>query len=624
MSQQPSMNSTFYDSEKPATFLGLLRYSRFFTGSAIITAIIAAALSIAPFYVISLIAGELLKPTVNPTRLWYLAGVATGLVLLRWIFVSLSDMLAHKGAFTILFTLRKRAAQKLGEVPLSFFASQSSGKLRRTLYDDIDSLESLYAHILPNLSSAPIVSLSALILLFFADWRLAIIVLIPLPIAFFAQWWMTRGMGDDMREWIGLQQKISGEISEFIRGVHVIKSFGLDTRSFGNLSKTIHNAVDWAHSFAARVTRSFMTFAILLRGNLVLVAPIGAIFYVNGSLDAATFVLFLLLSPLVLEPLLTLSGALHEKMNHIEAMDHINEVLTAKPLIENHNSKTPEGPYEIVFDDVSYSYGKRLAIDHVSFNAKADKVTALVGPSGSGKSTLLKLVARLYEFDHGHLTIGGLNVRDWRLDDLLDKTSIVFQDVVLLYGTVADNLRIAKPDASDEELKEACRLAKADGFIEALPQGYDTLLQERGSQLSGGERQRLSIARAFLKNAPILLLDEPTSSLDPENENLIHEALETLYKNRTVLIVGHHLQNLVSADKIIVMDHGRLAGEGRHEELLKNCPTYRILWQDQLSAGDWSLGEEAGEAEEKTGSKAQDDKSLSKKQDSLAKKGGRS
>lgn len=215
-------------------------------------------------------------------------------------------------------------------------------------------------------------------------------------------------------------------------------------------------------------------------------------------------------------------------------------------------------------------------------------------------------------------------MRDWRLDDLLDKTSIVFQDVVLLYGTVADNLRIAKPDASDEELKEACRLAKADGFIEALPQGYDTLLQERGSQLSGGERQRLSIARAFLKNAPILLLDEPTSSLDPENENLIHEALETLYKNRTVLIVGHHLQNLVSADKIIVMDHGRLAGEGRHEELLKNCPTYRILWQDQLSAGAWSLGEEAGEAEEKTGSNGQDTKTLSKKQDSLAKKGGQS
>lgn len=607
MANKTTATLPFNDNEAPATFLGLLRFSRFTTGSAIITAIFAAALSIAPFYVIYLIAIELIKPETNATKIWYLAGVATGLLLLRWIFVALSDMLAHKGAFTILFNLRLQAAHKLGEVPLSFFSKHRSGSMRRTLYEDIDSLESLYAHILPSLVSAPIVSLCALIVLFYADWRLALIVVVLLPFAFFAQWWMTHGIADQMREWVGLQQKIASEVSEFIRGVHVIKSFGLDTRSFGQLSLTIHNAVNWACDFSSKVTRSFVTFSILLRGNIILVAPIGGILYANGKLDLATYLLFLLVSPLVLEPLLGLTNALHEKLTHNEALEHINEILTAKPLMENRNAEIPQGPYDIVFDNVCHSYDesdKRLAVDHVSFTAKAGEVTALIGASGSGKSTLVKLVARLYEFNSGNLTIGGLDVRKWPLDALLDKTSIVFQDVILLYGTVAENLRMAKPDATDDELKEACRLAKADEFIAALPQGYDTVLHERGAQLSGGERQRLSIARAFLKNTPILLLDEPTSSLDPKNENLIHEALDALYKNRTVLLVGHHLQNLIHADTLVILDHGHVEGVGKHSDLLKNCPTYQRLWNDQLEAGEWSLGQDTNDILTKKGGRS--------------------
>lgn len=607
MANKTTATHAFRDKEAPATFLGLLRFSRLTTSSAIITAIFAAALSIAPFYVIYLIAVELIKPDTDATKIWYLAGLATGLLLLRWVCVALSDMLAHKGAFTILFNLRLQAAHKLGEVPLSFFSKHRSGSLRRTLYEDIDSLESLYAHILPSLVSAPIVSLSALIVLFYADWRLSLVVLILLPFAFLAQWWMTHGIAEQMHEWVGLQQKIASEVSEFIRGVHVIKSFGLDTRSFGQLSLTIHNAVDWACDFSSKVTRSFVTFAILLRGNIILVAPIGGVLYVNGNLDLATYLLFLLVSPLVLEPLLGLTNAFHEKLTHNEALEHINDILTAKPLADNSGEKVPEGPYDIVFDNVCHTYDEsveKLAVDHVSFTAKTGEVTALVGASGSGKSTLVKLVARLYEFNFGNLSVGGLDVRNWPLDALLDKIGIVFQDVVLLYGTVSENLRIAKPDATDDELKEACRLARADEFIATLPQGYETVLNERGSQLSGGERQRLSIARAFLKNAPILLLDEPTSSLDSKNENLIHEALGALYKNRTVLVVGHNLQNLVHADKLVVLDHGHVKDVGKHSDLLENCPTYQHLWHDQLEAVDWSLGQDKTDIATKKGGRS--------------------
>lgn len=583
------------DNEVPATFLGLLRFSRFTTSSAIIAAVFAAALSIAFFYDIYLIAVELIKPDIEPAKIWYLAGLATGLLLLRWVCVALSDMLAHKGAFTIIYNLRLQAAHKLGDVPLSFFAKHRSGSMRRTLYDDIDSLESLYAHILPSLFSSPFVSLCAFMVLFYADWRLSLVVLVLLPFAFLAQWWMTHGIADQMHEWVVLQQKIASEVSEFIRGVQVIKSFGLDTRSFGQLSLTIHNAVDWACNFSAKVTRSFVTFAILLRGNIILVAPIGGVLLVNGNLDLATYLLFLLVSPLVLEPLLGLTNAFHEKLTHNEALQHINDILAAKPFADNAGVKVPEGPYDIVFDNVCHSYDgsdEKLAIDHVGFTAKAGELTALVGPSGSGKSTLVKLVARLYEFNSGNLLIGGIDVRHWPLDALLDRIGIVFQDVVLLYGTVAENLRIAKPDATDDELKEACRLARADEFIAALPQGYETVLNERGLQLSGGERQRLSIARAFLKNAPILLLDEPTSSLDSKNEKLVHEALAALYQNRTVLVVGHNLQNLVHADKLVVLDCGHVKGVGKHADLLENCPTYQRLWHDQREVADWSLGQD--------------------------------
>lgn len=591
MHKAPQQTNPLGNNNKPASFLNLLRYSTLTTSCAIITAIVAAALSIAPFYCLYLIAVELIKPEVDIGKTWGLAALAAGLMLLRWIFVALSDMLAHKGAFFILFKLRLEAAHKLGEVPLSFFPNYGSGNLRRTLSDDIDSLESLYAHILPDLISAPIVSVSAIILLFFADWRLSLAVLVPLPFAFITQWWLSRGLTDKVREWSILQKKITNQVSEYIRGVHVIKSFGLDTRSFGDLAKTIDNAVAWAHDFSEKVARSWVTFSILLRSNIILVAPLGGVLYANEKIELATYLLFLLIAPLALAPLFKLTNALHEKMTHTQAMERINEILTAKPLAENSKTKIPLGPYDINFEQLCHCYNERLALDNVSFTAKAGRITALVGASGSGKSTLIKLVARLYEFESGSLNVGGLDVRDWPLDALLNKTSIVFQDVILLYGSVADNLRIAKPDASDEEIKNACRLAKADDFIMALPEGYDTILNERASQLSGGERQRLSIARAFLKDAPILLLDEPTSSLDPENENLIHEALNTLYRNRTVLLVGHHLQNLTNADNIIVMQHGHVVGQGTHEHLLQSCSTYQHFWLDQQNMNNWSLGD---------------------------------
>ncbi|WP_027015480.1 ABC transporter ATP-binding protein [Comamonas composti] len=577
-------------------FIGLLRVAPWPLALAVVAAVVSAALSIAPFWFIYRITVQLFSmppgAAMDMAAIWPLAWWALGLLALRWALMAVSHVLAHIGAFSIQHQLRLAMARHLGEVPLSFFAGRGSGSLRRTLSDDVSSLEGFYAHMLPDAVAAAAVPLAALALLFVADWRLALAALAPLPLAVAAQWWLMRRSAENMRDWSALQKRIADQVGEYVRGVHVVKSFGLDARSFGELATAVGGAVDWVLRYARGSVAGWALFVGLLTANLVVVAPLGAWLHMRGSLDVATWLLFLLVAPAVLAPLLRLTFALGEQVQRTEALARINEVLAAPPLAQSRMAQIPQAPPDIAFRGLRHRYGDRLALDGVDFTARAGQVTALVGPSGSGKSTLVRLVARLYEFESGSLRVGGVDVRDWPLDALLARVGIVFQEVVLFHGTVRDNLRLARPDASDVELQAAARAAQAHGFITALPQGYDTPLGERGARLSGGERQRLSIARALLKNAPILLLDEATASIDAENEALIQQALDTLCRGRTVIVVGHRLRTTRHADHIVVMQGGRVARQGTHDELLRACETYRRLWHDHEDARQWTLGEQ--------------------------------
>jgi len=582
----------------PITFKNLLRLSPWAIGFSIVSAILSGALSIAPFWFIYLIAVEIFMPVPDIARIWFFALIALGLFLLRWMLMAVSHVGAHLGAFTLIYRLRQALVRQLELVPLSFFSKQGSGNLRRTISDDAAELEGFYAHMLPDTVVAASVPFFTLVLLFFADWRLALAVVAPLPLAFVAQWWMTRSMGERMGQWADLQKAIANRVGEYVRCISVIKSFGLDASSFADLEKQVRGAVEWVEDYAKSSTSGFVIFGTLLRSSIVLVAPLGAWFYMHNSLDLPTYVLFLLLSPLVLEPLLRLMFALHEILHKIKTMERINAILQTEILSQlpsNHPLPSSDQRLDIEFKAVSYHHDDRMAIENISFTAKSGKMTVLVGASGSGKSTILRLIARLYDVGQGSISLGRIDLREWPLDALMEKIAVVFQDVFLFSGTVRDNLKLANQTASDAEIETACRQARAHDFIAALPHGYDTQLGENGARLSGGERQRLSIARALLKNAPILLLDEATASLDAENEILVRQALHELCQNRTILMICHNLYSAVDADEILVMQEGHLIAQGNHEDLLRDCSVYQLLWQDHVAARDWQIAPVEGE-----------------------------
>lgn len=575
-------------------FAHLLTLAPWALGGAVATAMVSAAAGVAVFWVIYRIVEHLLTGGEG-AAVWPLVGWAAVLLVVKWALMAGSHVLAHRGAFAIQHRLRLAVARRLGEVPLSFFSGRGSGSLRRTLTDDVNSLEGFFAHMLPDAVAAATVPIVALALLFVADWRLALAALAPLPLALFAQWWFMRRSAERMQEWNALQGRIANEVGEFIRGVHVVKSFGLDARRFGQLAAAVRGAAEWVGRHARESAAGWVLFVGLLTANLIVVAPLGAWLYLRQSLPLATYVLFLLVAPIVLAPLLRLTFAMGEQMQRAQALERIDDVLAAPTLVEPSQAQTPSGPMDVCFADVGHCYGKRRALDAVSVTARAGQVTALVGASGSGKSTLIRLVARLYECDGGSVRVGGVDVRDWRLDDLLGKLGIVFQEVVLFHGTVRENLRMARVDASDAQIEAAARAARVHDVIQGLPRGYDTPLGEGGARLSGGERQRLSIARALLKDAPILLLDEATASVDADNEAAIQRALNDLCRDRTVLMVAHRLRTVMHADHLVVLEAGRVVGQGTHDALLDTCAAYRRLWEDSERARDWSLGRTHGE-----------------------------
>lgn len=570
-----------------------------FVAGAALSSTLAAALALVPFFVVARMATAIYQSPPDLEGVRTLALVAGAALVVRYVFVAAANMLAHAAAFRVLHELRLRLAKKLGGVPLAFFSHHSAGELRKTLLDDVNSIEGFVAHHFSDAAAALVVPTSTAIALLWVDWRMALASLVMAPIAIFVMGIAMRDIGKANAEWNNIQQRMNASLLEYLRGIHVIKMFGLTAQRFGDLSRSIEEGIVWMADFMRTNGRGYGAFGSIIGSSLVVLVPVGGGLYTSGSLSLEDFVLFLVLGPQLLMSLMRLMFAWGNVDKIRAANARVQAILTSGDLEEFVGAAHPKDD-GITFREVGFRYEEAGpdVLHGVAFEAPTGKVTALVGPSGAGKTTLVRLVPRLWEAARGEVQLGGVDVKKLPLDTLLTRISMVFQDVFLFHGTVKDNLRLGRPEATDAQIDAACRAARAYEFIQGLPMKYETLLGERGARLSGGEKQRLSIARALLKDAPVLLLDEATAFADPENEARIQEALSELCVGRTVLVVAHRLSTIASADHIVALEGGRVQDQGTHDELLTRCGLYQSLWKSHTESLDWSLGDASSVAKQ--------------------------
>lgn len=482
---------------------------------------------------------------------------------------------------------RVEVAERIRRLPMSFFNSKDLSELTTNLIGDCSTLEHVLSHVVPQLLANAISSTVVCIFLAFFDWRLALSVFCTIPISFAIIFFNRKSQEKLSHRQVDAKLKASEQVQEYIEGMKVIKSCNMA----GEKSKELNSALLYMKKMAIKlemITGVFVTGAqLILQAGIGITVFIGAQLLTGGKIELIPLLMFYLIVVRIYGPILTELTLLPELFHSLQSMKRMKALKDAETQKGSQDTEIPDS--QIVFDHVSFGYNDKEVLHDVSFTIMEKGITALVGPSGSGKSTAAKLAARFWDIGKGKITLGGVDISTLDPEYLMDYMSYVFQDVVLFNDTVYNNIKIGNMDASDEEIMAAAKAACCDEFVERMPQGYDTMLGENGSTISGGERQRISIARALLKNAPVILLDEATASLDPENEVLIQQAISRLIADKTVLVIAHRLRTVAGADKIIVLNEGRVAEEGKHEELINKKGLYEKLYSLQQASLEWSV-----------------------------------
>ncbi|MDR1971789.1 MAG: ABC transporter ATP-binding protein/permease, partial [Treponema sp.] len=574
----------------------------------VITACTLAALSTAvsftPFIAVYYLVRELVIHFADPGGLdgaymvrlgWLACGGAVAAILLN--FAAL--MCSHVAAFTTLYGLKLEFTRHIASLPLGFHSVNSTGKLRKVVDENIEKLEGFIAHQLPDLAGSFAMPVITLAILFAFDWRLGLASLVPVIISYLIQMiaFGSKNAQIFVNQYQNSLEDMNNAAVEYVRGISVVKIFNQTIYSFRKFYETIKTYGTFCLNYTKEFEIFMVFFMLIVNQVYIFLIPV-IILLSGGAADYGAFALasvfYLIFSVSLSTPftkLLYVSQNGKMILNGIERMDR---VLDTPPLKEAKNPRTA-AEYSVSFDHVTFTYngeGEAVALRDLSFTARQGEVTALVGPSGSGKSTLAHLIPRFYEAAEGAVRIGGVDIREMSNDYLMSIVSFVFQDVFLFKQSILDNLLIGNRNAGREEVIAAAKAARCHDFVEALPQGYDTVIGTKNIHLSGGERQRLVIARAILKNAPIIVLDEATAFADPENEQMIQKAFEELMKNKTVIIIAHRLSTVRGADKIAVIDKGRLAEEGTHDTLVEAGGRYSRMWERYTGAMNWTLARE--------------------------------
>lgn len=589
---------------------------RQYTASAV-TAVLGTLCQLGPFWAVYRALVDVVDGTATRGSMFRLALIATAFVVAQFALMAWSTWLSHRAAFRTLEQVRLSIGDRLGKVPLGFVSSRRSGEVQRTVNDDVEKLEQFLAHAIPDLVSAAFALVVTTVWLFVVDWRMALaslaVLVIVLPLMASGVQKGTAKLADYHRA-LG---RMNGSVVEFVRALPVVRTFNRSAETFAETKQAIEDAARFEAQWGREFLPTFTAFYVLLVSNVVTIVPVGVWLWHTDRLSTADLLFFFILGLGYLVPLTRLLEFSSQLTHLTLAANVVLELDEAEPLPEV-DARVTLGPPRIVVDGVSFSHTavahggeSRLVLRDVSFTADPGTVTALVGPSGSGKSTLAKLLCRFWDVGDGAISIGGVDVRHMPAEQLMEQIAFVFQDTFLFDDTIAGNIRIGRPDASDADVEAAARAAQAHEFIARLSDGYGTRLGERGARLSGGERQRIAIARALLKDAPIVVLDEATAYADPENEAALQDALSALVAGRTLVMIAHRLSTISGADQILVLDApcgepGTIVERGRHTDLLESGGLYARLWEaseltERVSLGDAVRGVDVRRADVRHG-----------------------
>lgn len=580
-----------------ARILGYAGGHRNLTLLGCILSALSAVLGLIPYVCVWLAARDVLETWpvltgVSGSARWGWTAVWTAVISIVLYFAAL--MSTHIAAFRTARNIRRAAMGHVLKLPLGFFTGSQSGRLRKLIDDNAGLTEDLLAHKLPDLAGTIVTPIAAVLMLFLFDWKMGLLCLLTMVLALLSMCLMMGGKNAGFFHRYQKEiERMSGEAVEYVRGIPVVKMFQQTVYSFKAFYAAIRDYSDLASQYAMSCRVGQTCFLTFINGAFALLIPAALLLASGGDVRTVlvNFIFYALFAPACGQMINRIMYMSEAVMEADEAVGRLDEILSQEPM-ENTGIEKQPADAAVSFDHVTFTYpgADRPALSDVSFAVRPGQVTALVGPSGGGKTTAASLIPRFWDADSGAVSIGGVNVKEMDTEDLMKQTAFVFQDTRLFKESLLENIRAARPDASREEVLSAAHAAQCDDILEKLPQGLDTVVGARGVYLSGGEQQRIALARAILKDAPIVVLDEATAFADPENEHQIQKAFEALIRNKTVLMIAHRLSTVQDADHIIVLSGGKIAEQGCHESLLAQHGVYAAMWEDYQQSARWKVG----------------------------------
>ena len=555
----------------------------------VLLAVFSVAAGLVPYYAVSrLLVGVIDDGNASWQFIVLWASIAALGYILKIMLYGRATLLSHKAAYEILKNIRSAIARKLTRTSMGYLQSKPSGEFKQLIVDEVEKLEYPLAHAIPEFTSNLLGPIVIAAYLFTIDWRIALLAMSSIPIGFLMYLLMMVGRGSMYENFVSANTHMNATVVEYINGIEVIKAFNQTASSMKRYENAVTDFRDLTVKWYKHCWPYLSSYAVIMPAGIVAVLPVGATLYAGGSLGLGALLTGIILTLGLSGPVMKLVEFSDNLVTIADTETKIHDILCTKELPQ------PESPvklsyYDITFQDVRFSYGTEQVLKGVSFVASAGTVTAIVGPSGSGKSTIARLIARFWDIEDGAITLGGVNIKDMPISQLMDCISYVSQENFLLDMSIRENIRVGRPSAADREIESAAKQAGCSEFIGRFPQGYDTCVGDAGDRLSGGERQRIAIARAILKNAPIVLLDEATAFTDPENEDKIQISIGNLVKGKSLIMIAHRLSTIMYADNILVIKDGSVNAQGTHEELLQSSKLYQNMWRAHIDAMEWSM-----------------------------------